>query len=45
MVGRDASDVVGVWDHVYRLQLGSHGMGAGGVELGALRPWWMRRAF
>ena len=29
VVGRDASDVVGVWDHVYRLQLGSHGMGAG----------------
>ena len=29
VVGRDAADVVGIWDHVYRLQLGSHGMGAG----------------
>ena len=38
VVGRDASDVVGVWDHVYRLQLGSHGMGAGGVELGYQSP-------
>ncbi len=29
VVGMDASDVVGVWDRVYRMQLASHGMGAG----------------
>ncbi len=28
VVGRDATDVVGVWDAVYRRQLASHGMGA-----------------
>lgn len=28
VVGRDAADVVGVWDAVYRRQLASHGMGA-----------------
>jgi D-galactarolactone cycloisomerase len=26
--GMDATDVVGVWDRVYRMQLASHGMGA-----------------
>ncbi|PLC48195.1 mandelate racemase [Pollutimonas subterranea] len=26
--GMDASDVVGVWAHIYKMQLGSHGMGA-----------------
>lgn len=26
--GMDASDVVGVWSRVYKMQLGSHGMGA-----------------
>ena len=28
VVGRDAADVVGTWDAVYRRQLASHGMGA-----------------
>lgn len=28
VLGKDASDVVGVWAHVYKMQLGSHGMGA-----------------
>ncbi|MGI9336533.1 MAG: mandelate racemase/muconate lactonizing enzyme family protein [Gammaproteobacteria bacterium] len=28
VVGLDASDVVGVWDRIYRMQLASHGMGA-----------------
>lgn len=28
VLGMDASDVVGIWAKVYRLQLGSHGMGA-----------------
>jgi L-alanine-DL-glutamate epimerase-like enolase superfamily enzyme len=28
VLGRDALDVVGAWAHVYRMQLGSHGMGA-----------------
>jgi L-alanine-DL-glutamate epimerase-like enolase superfamily enzyme len=28
-VGMDASDVVGVWQKIYKMQLGSHGMGAG----------------
>ena len=28
LVGLDATDVVGVWDRVYRMQLASHGMGA-----------------
>lgn len=28
VLGRDASDVVGIWAHVYKMQLGSHGMGA-----------------
>lgn len=28
VVGLDAADVVGVWAKVYRMQLGSHGMGA-----------------
>jgi D-galactarolactone cycloisomerase len=28
VVGADALDVVGVWSRVYRMQLGSHGMGA-----------------
>ena len=28
IVGMDASDVVGVWDRVYKMQLASHGMGA-----------------
>lgn len=28
VLGLDASDVVGVWDRVYRMQLASHGMGA-----------------
>ncbi len=27
-VGMDATDVVGVWDKIYRMQLASHGMGA-----------------
>ncbi|MBT5810784.1 MAG: mandelate racemase/muconate lactonizing enzyme family protein [Rhodospirillaceae bacterium] len=27
--GMDASDVVGVWDRIYKMQLASHGMGAG----------------
>lgn len=26
--GMDACDVVGVWSHIYQMQLGSHGMGA-----------------
>jgi D-galactarolactone cycloisomerase len=29
IVGMDAHDVIGVWDRMYRLQLASHGMGAG----------------
>lgn len=29
VVGMDALDVVGVWARVYKMQLGSHGMGAG----------------
>lgn len=29
VVGMDASDVVGVWAKIYKMQLGSHGMGAG----------------
>jgi D-galactarolactone cycloisomerase len=29
VVGRDASDVVGVWQGIYAKQLASHGMGAG----------------
>lgn len=29
VLGLDAADVCGVWAKVYRLQLGSHGMGAG----------------
>ena len=29
VVGMDAADVVGVWAKVYKMQLGSHGMGAG----------------
>lgn len=29
VVGQDPTDVVGAWDRVYQLQLGSHGMGAG----------------
>jgi L-alanine-DL-glutamate epimerase-like enolase superfamily enzyme len=29
VVGMDALDVVGVWQRIYRMQLGSHGMGAG----------------
>ena len=29
VVGMDASDVVGVWERIYKGQLGSHGMGAG----------------
>ena len=29
VVGMDASDVVGVWGKIYKMQLGSHGMGAG----------------
>jgi D-galactarolactone cycloisomerase len=28
-LGRDADDVSGVWDRMYRFQLASHGMGAG----------------
>lgn len=28
VLGMDAADVVGVWGRVYRMQLGSHGMGA-----------------
>lgn len=28
VVGMNAADVVGVWDRIYRMQLGSHGMGA-----------------
>src|SRR3989338_1639691 len=28
-LGLDAADVVGVWTRIYRMQLGSHGMGAG----------------
>jgi D-galactarolactone cycloisomerase len=28
VLGLDATDVIGVWARVYRLQLGSHGMGA-----------------
>ncbi len=29
VLGLDAADVTGVWARVYRMQLGSHGMGAG----------------
>ncbi len=29
VVGMSAFDVVGVWDRIYRMQLASHGMGAG----------------
>jgi len=29
VVGMDAADVVGVWNRIYRMQLASHGMGAG----------------
>jgi len=29
VVGMDAADVVGVWARIYKMQLGSHGMGAG----------------
>ncbi|MBI4561175.1 MAG: mandelate racemase/muconate lactonizing enzyme family protein [Candidatus Rokubacteria bacterium] len=29
VMGMDAADVVGVWARIYRMQLGSHGMGAG----------------
>jgi L-alanine-DL-glutamate epimerase-like enolase superfamily enzyme len=28
VVGMDATDVVGVWDRIYRMQLASHGVGA-----------------
>jgi len=28
ILGMDASDVVGVWSRIYKMQLGSHGMGA-----------------
>jgi D-galactarolactone cycloisomerase len=28
VIGRDALDVVGVWAHVYKMQLASHGVGA-----------------
>ena len=28
VVGKDAMDVSGVWAHVYKMQIGSHGMGA-----------------
>jgi len=28
VLGMDAADVVGVWSRIYRMQLGSHGMGA-----------------
>jgi len=29
VLGMDAADVVGVWSKIYKMQLGSHGMGAG----------------
>jgi D-galactarolactone cycloisomerase len=29
VLGMDASDVIGVWQKIYKMQLGSHGMGAG----------------
>ena len=29
VIGMDALDVVGVWSRIYKMQLGSHGMGAG----------------
>jgi D-galactarolactone cycloisomerase len=29
VMGMDASDVTGVWQKIYKMQLGSHGMGAG----------------
>jgi len=29
IVGMEATDVVGVWDRIYKMQLASHGMGAG----------------
>ncbi len=28
IVGMDATDVVGIWSRIYKMQLGSHGMGA-----------------
>ncbi|MBN8999346.1 MAG: mandelate racemase/muconate lactonizing enzyme family protein [Rhizobiales bacterium] len=28
VIGRDASDVVGIWQHIYTMQLRSHGLGA-----------------
>lgn len=28
VLGMDATDVVGIWSRIYRMQLGSHGMGA-----------------
>ena len=28
VIGMDASDVVGIWARIYKMQLGSHGMGA-----------------
>jgi D-galactarolactone cycloisomerase len=29
VLGMDASDVTGIWQKIYKMQLGSHGMGAG----------------
>ena len=29
ILGMDASDVAGIWSRIYKMQLGSHGMGAG----------------
>ena len=29
ILGMDASDVIGIWSRIYKMQLGSHGMGAG----------------
>lgn len=29
ILGMEASDVVGIWSRIYKMQLGSHGMGAG----------------
>ena len=29
VLGMDALDVIGIWKHIYKLQLASHGMGAG----------------
>lgn len=31
VVGRDASDIEGIWDYVYRMQIASHGMGTAAV--------------